>query len=404
MRNLFVRPGGRPRSKLPRVTIAQRVIDKIVANALDYPTETGESLVGLAVPTLNNTEPDLYVLETIPPDESAIRLSAYFEQGDDLQGDIFNWYHDNWELIRKGKHSLFGLGADAKYDVPLTHVGDWHKHPGTYYEPSLGDLDTAREAISDPSDATPQILVMLATVWENGAPDILAALRDDEGAKAEAAPDAATEAAPDSASAALDPELEALAGVAGLSEAMDELKDAELDDDVQPIRIPVDARTVIRVDCWYISRHFRRFKHLTPQVVPDSELPSLPVVGWHLRLPDRLRAEVDALTRAGYAISLEELDADHKAPLECCLSLARRESHYILIAITAADYPATRPTLRRAPMSAMKDLGENERFWDRLWKVSEPVPESLYPTWNWTPERHILDLAREIEPRLTEGK
>ncbi|MCC7210027.1 MAG: hypothetical protein IT323_22175 [Anaerolineae bacterium] len=416
MRNLFVRPGGRARSKLPRVTIAQRVIDKIVANALNYPTETGESLVGLAVPTPNGGEPDLYVLETIPPDETAIRLSAYFEQGDDLQGDIFNWYHDNWELIRRGKHGLFGLGGGAMYDAPLTHLGDWHKHPGTYYEPSMGDLDTAREAISDPNDATPQLLVMLATVWDNGAVDAISALRNEESEPAEPAEttaaaqgnDAALENAPEGAPpkgiAPADAELDDLADVAGLAEAMDDLKDAEPVDDVQPIRIPVDAHTVIRIDCWYISRRLRRFRHLTPQVVPDSELPALPVVGWHLRMPDRLRAEVDALTRAGYAISLEELDADHKAPLECCLSLARLESHYILIAVTAADYPQQRPTLRRAPMSAMKDLGDDEHFWDRLWRVSEPVPESLYPAWAWTPERQIIDLAREIEPRLTEGK
>jgi hypothetical protein len=192
--------------------------------------------------------------------------------------------------------------------------------------------------------------------------------------------------------------------VAGLADAVDDLKDAELEDDVQPIRIPIDATTVIRVDCWYISRHVRRFKHLTPHVVPDSELPALPAVGWHLSQPERLRAEVDALTRAGYAISLEELDADRKAPLECCLSLARLESHYILIAVTAADFPRQRPIMRRAPMSAMKNLDENERFWDRLWKASEPIPESLYPDWAWTPERHIIDLAREIESRITEGK
>ena len=272
----------------------------------------------------------------------------------------------------------------------------------------MGDLDTERETIYDTGDTTPQLLVLLATVWETSALPVPPAAPAPEP-PAETGTDGSAAEAPTKAD--VDPELAALADLAGLTEAIeavedaeDDLKDFALDDDVQPLRVPIDANTTIRIDCWYISRRVRRFKHLTPQVVPDAELPALPAVGWHLRQHERLRSEVDALTRAGYAISLEELDADHKAPLECCLSLARRESHYILIAVTAADYPQQRPNMRRAPMSAMKDLGENERFWDRLWKASEPVPESLYPDWAWTPERQIIDLAREIEPRITEGK
>ncbi len=76
-----------PAGALPKLTIAQRVIDKIVQNALIYQTETGESLIGFRIPTADRPEPDLYVLETIPPDESAIRGAVVFEQGDDEQGD-----------------------------------------------------------------------------------------------------------------------------------------------------------------------------------------------------------------------------------------------------------------------------------------------------------------------------
>src|SRR5215813_8518479 len=77
---------------LPNVTLAQRVIDNIVKNALIYDTETGETLVGFAIKVENSVEPDLFALDTIPPDESAIRQGAYFEQGDDTQGDILAWW------------------------------------------------------------------------------------------------------------------------------------------------------------------------------------------------------------------------------------------------------------------------------------------------------------------------
>src|ERR1700690_1503104 len=89
------------RANLPRLTLAQRVIDKIVRNAQIYDTETGESLVGLTLNKAGYAEPDLLVLDTIAPDDSAIRRGAYFEQGDDLQGDVFNWLSDNWDNQRK---------------------------------------------------------------------------------------------------------------------------------------------------------------------------------------------------------------------------------------------------------------------------------------------------------------
>src|SRR5215212_4263339 len=83
-------------SGLPRLTLAQRVVDNLVRNAQRYDTETGEVLVGFAVDIAGRQEPDLYVLDTVAPDASAIRHDVMFVQGDDLQGDVFNWWSDNW--------------------------------------------------------------------------------------------------------------------------------------------------------------------------------------------------------------------------------------------------------------------------------------------------------------------
>src|SRR5258708_6834064 len=96
------------RASLPKLTLAQRVVDKMVRNAAVYDTETGESLVGFAMKQLGRAEPDLYVIETIAPDASAIRRGAYFEQGDDLQGDMFTWWYDAWNQYRKLRSGSYG--------------------------------------------------------------------------------------------------------------------------------------------------------------------------------------------------------------------------------------------------------------------------------------------------------
>src|SRR5262245_46617198 len=91
------------RASLQRLTLSQRVVDRIARKAAVYETETGESLVGFAIKRRGRNEPDLYVMETIAPDESAVRLGAYFEQGDDVQADTFNWWADSWKLLRELK-------------------------------------------------------------------------------------------------------------------------------------------------------------------------------------------------------------------------------------------------------------------------------------------------------------
>jgi len=350
------------------VTIAQRVVDKIVANALVYETETGESLIGFALRQSGRPEPDLYVLDTIAPDASTVRASAYFEQGDDLQGDIFNWFYDNWETMRVRFRTINSDGALPKWDVPLCHLGDWHKHPGTLVEPSWGDTSTAREHINDRRAGTPQLLVVLATVWERTCLDSATA---DE-----------------------------------LSE-VDSKTPGDLrveSGEAQPIYVPVDAHWLVRIDVWYMSRAIRRFTRLTPLVVPNSDLPELPLLSWHLAQPERLLSEVESLKQAGYAVSLEQYDTDRVPPLEICLSLARRDSQHVIILITEPDYPAHMPRVRLTAMSALRDLPEEANLFDHLWNASQPLAQSAYPLWSWTENHRLIDLVREVEERLAEGK
>jgi hypothetical protein len=71
-----------------------------------------------------------------------------------------------------------------------------------------------------------------------------------------------------------------------------------------------------------------------------------------------------------------------------------------LIAVTQADYPARRPLIRTVPMRVMKAIPENNDLFPALWKASQPLPESDYPTWEWNADRTLCDLAQAIEEKV----
>lgn len=349
------------RAQLPRLTLSQRVIDKIVANALTYPTETGENLVGLAVNIPGRIEPDMYVLDTIAPDDSAVRRGAYFEQGDDVQGEIFNWYADNWEEFRERRRHSYGNAIGAKWDVPLANVGDWHKHPGTLTHPSGGDFETAYQHVFDEKEGEPQILVILATVWDR------AYANADESA---------------------DPEM-----MVGITEHTKEI------DKPRPLKIPITDDTLVRIDFWYMSRKTRRFVRLAPIVTEDSLLPNLPPVSWHVTNQDRLRSELESLTEDGYKVlRLQGFNADNVPPLEICLQVLRMTGKYVYTIVTKATYPAERPVIRYAPIESIPD--NTPHIFAPIWAQSQPVPEDCYPIEAWKPDNMMVDLLRTVEVKL----
>ena len=78
-----------PRS-VPNLVVARRVLDRMLAAATEYMAdETGEAMVGLVVPGSQPGAPaTLYVLDTIAPDESAVRQMHTFQQGDERQDEL----------------------------------------------------------------------------------------------------------------------------------------------------------------------------------------------------------------------------------------------------------------------------------------------------------------------------
>jgi len=383
--------------RLPRVSVAQRVIDKIVANALIYDTETGEVLFGFTLPSAERAEPDMIVLDTIPPDDSAIRLGAMFEQGDEWQNAIFNWYEDNWRLCLQRGLDAAGKPIQPTLRTSLTHLGNWHKHPGTYTIPSEGDLATALDDLADPEMGAPQLLVFLATVWEKlpEMPPLEELLgEDDTNEEEEPSPTLLNRLS---------------SRLHTLRERFANDYDDEFDAHGEPeagdwLIIPINDTRWVRIDFWYISRTIRRFVRVHPLVLPNESLPVLNSIGWHLANPERVRLERDTLRAQKFTPDFKQYDTDGVPPLEICSWVWRPPSPYILFLVTDADYPARRPLVRITPVALLKALANEPELFRKLWEASKPVPASAYPTWAWTPERTLADLAAAVEANLLEGK
>jgi hypothetical protein len=325
----------------PRVVVAERVIRKIARGASLYmDEETAEALVGLVVPN-DQGEPDLYVLDTIAPDQSAIeRASMMVEQGDDLQDEIMYSLAINWRRFRELRRRSYGNALAGKWDLPLRYLGDWHKQPGGMFWPSGGDLQTAQAIVREETNNMPQLLapiVTLAPPWdpEQGPPG-------DEFDVYATQPDG-----PD-----------------------------------------------VRINFWYLSRRMRQFVAARPEIVADDSLPSLPPLNWHLTDHARFHEETERLGADGLAVSVTEHDADDVPPMELCFMVGRMGGSHVLILVTGQDYPASQPSVRRAPMIK---IAEGEDMFARLWAESEPLPADQLPTWEWTPDKYLIDLVQAIE-------
>ena len=150
---------------LPNLIVAQRVLDRMAAAARAWPAdETGEALVGLVEPGVNtNGVPGIYLLDTIAPDESALRMAHTFQQGDQYQDELLWWQQENWRARRQRDE------LPPQWDVPLRYLGDWHKQPGAMTRPSRGDLRTARDWLGDPGNYMEFLLAPIVTLHHQNA-------------------------------------------------------------------------------------------------------------------------------------------------------------------------------------------------------------------------------------------
>lgn len=328
---------------VPNLVIAQRVLNKMAAAARHYiEDETGEAMVGLVVPgTHTNGVPTLYVLDTISPDSSAVRQMHTFQQGDELQYDMFEWLNENWSLYREKATSYSGKPLTAKWNVPLSHLGDWHKQPGFMIQPSGGDLMTALNMLDDPENGFDFLLVPIVTL---GHPPTIVG-----------------------------------AGTNFLT-------------------MPQGDGTNLRVDFWYIDSKSRLFQPIIPAVYPDHLLPMLPEYPWHLVHPENLNREYNKLQDNGLFTSVVLWNADEEPPLEICLMTARMGADRLLIIVTPWDYPKRAPHARVAPFVSMSEDDDIFEIFEMAWEQSRPVDDLI--GWKWSPESDLLSYVLAVEAAL----
>ena len=348
----------------PRVIVARRVIEKIRRGALLYPEpETGEAMIGLVVPQQGRSEPDIYILDTISPGERAVREWGMFEQGDDWQGDVFHWLYVNWEAFRELRRPSYGNALAAKWDVPLAHVGDWHKQPGDMVAPSGGDAATARRMIEDHETPIEQLVAPIVTLHPLKPEPVGPAAPAVEGQES------AGEAVPQ------------VAGAPPLPPNAIVLRDEA-------------AGWEVRIDFWYMSRRKKKFVPVTPVVWENERLPGLPPLAWHLAYPHRFDQEYRLLIDDGYTVDVVRWDADGRPPYEICFAVHKEGATHVLLLITSADYPYERPALRVAPWVS---VAEGEDQFEQLYAASRPLLLTEMPTWEWDSKRTLVELARHYE-------
>ncbi len=349
--------------QLGQVVVARRVIEKMVRGALQFPEiETGEALVGLVVPQEGRPEPQIYVLETIPPGPAAVREWGMFAQGGDWQGDVLHWLHVNWEAVRVRRRGSYGRALAAKWDAPLQHVGDWHKQPGAMIAPSSGDARTARSLIADPEAGVAQLVAPIVTLYPlPSAPSASAVQAEMPEASSPAAslPADMPSAAPN---------------------ALIELRPSE--------------GWAVRIDFWYMSARAKRFVPIVPRVWDNERLPTLPPIAWHLARPTRFDREYALLTEAGFQVDAVRWDADGRPPLEICFALYRPGSTGVVLLITSADYPAQMPAVRLAPLVRVE---KDEDMFERLYEASRALLPTELPVWAWSAKHTLVELALHAE-------
>ena len=333
------------RGIVPNLVLSQRAVERMLSAASQFMAdETGEAMVGFVI---NDDTPEglptIYVLDTISPDETAVRRSHTFQQGDALQDEIIWWLQENWHFHRE-RHR----GSDSlpdRFDVPLRYLGDWHKQPGSMIQPSHGDHMTALSWLDDDDLGMDSLLVPIVTVGH--APII-----------------------------------------------------GDTDLAVNYITVPMDNGSDMRVDWWYIHRDVRKFQPVHPVVVPADQLPSMMKYGWHVVLADRLTDETFALADDGLLVRTLFYECDGEVPLEFCFITIRQGASSFLLFVTQHDYPHSAPQAYTAPFVAGVDLMDPVASFQILWEVATPVEDP--PDWQWSSEKQLIDylIAIEVEQGL----
>lgn len=330
------------RGIVPNLVLSQRAVEKMLSAARQYlADETGEAMIGFVIED-DTPEglPTIYVLDTISPDETAIRRSHTFQQGDDIQEEVRWWLRENWEFYRKQHRGTDKL--PERFDIPLLYLGDWHKQPGSMIQPSHGDLMTALNYLDDEPDMQ-YLLVPIVTIGH--------------------------------------------APIIGASDV-----------EVNYITVPMSGESDMRVDWWYIHQDVRVFQPLHPKVVDESELPQMMKYAWYVVYEERLNQEYLRLEQDGAWISSLILWEADDVPLEVCFIVARQGARQLLLLVTDADYPHVPPQARMSPSFEGLDLTDEYQAFADLWERSSTI--DMPDDWEWNENLYLADFVQAIEVHL----
>ncbi len=337
------------RGIVPNLIISQRVVNRVMEAARHFiADETGESMVGLVLEPEDIPEamPTITILDTIAPDESVIRRSHMFEQGDNIQGDIFNWLMDNWDAYLEIGKDMNGKPIKEIWKVPLKHLGDWHKQPGYMIQPSGGDLMTALRILDDEEQGFDFLLVPIVTLGHDSV---------------------------------------------------------TLEDEVSQVNyfsIPMEDGTSLRMDWWYIHRDVRIFQPITPRIIPSDQIPVLTPYPWHVLDVDLMDEELaslekDGLIMVGSTVLLWEVDGS--LPLEICFIVARAGAPNFILVVTNWDYPKSAPYARVAPLKGITSDMYIYDIFEKLLANSQPIEP--VDGFKWSSNMRVVDFIAAIEEK-----
>lgn len=337
------------RGIVPNLVISQKFVDRVVKAAQGFiEDETGESMVGLVIDTDEpETMPTMYVLDTISPDDSVIRRSHMFEQGDEMQQDIFFWLLENWTSYQEIGRDMEGKEIRDEWRDELKHLGDWHKQPGFMIQPSGGDLATALRFMEDEENQFEFLLVPIVTLGH-------ASVTSEEGAQ------------------------------------------------VNYFTVPMNDGTSLRMDWWFIHRDVRVFQPITPKIVPTDELPVLTPYPWHILRRELLDEELGLLQDDGkFLLATNAIfwEADGDLPLEICFIVGIPDSMNVFLVITDWNYPDVKPRVRLADFTGVDATQYVYDIFSDLWEKSDGAVEPTDFEWD-SESSYIVDYLAMIEKEM----
>lgn len=301
---------------MPKVTLTRRVLEKMFTASLEHmDIETGEAMVGITMMSTKSKLPTMFILDTVSPVKNTVRQWAKFEQGDDWQGAIFNWWYENWEMYRELRRGSYGNAVMAKWDLPLQHLGDWHKQPDGMIHPSGGDMRTAQRLMKE---LKLDFLLMPIVTFEESLEPITTP---------------------------------------------------------NTLAIATHARRM-RIDFWWVKRRSNSFDPVYPILESNGGIPRLPEVVWWLANPEQFDAQVGGMEAMGLEVmDIVSWSANGRPPLDTCFIIYRPGNRQVWIAITPANYPAKMPQWRSAPI--VRPENDDDLF-AALYKASTPVPREAF--------------------------